>query len=207
MGMSENTATATLGGAIVTPDENDVERTYVRLAATDADTVTIPAGTYVVGDPCYTVPDACWGDWLDAAGIDDVSHPNVMAASLDGHPIVGIGTAYGDGGYKGSDGFEYSVDAGMIGLVPLAIAEGLRDDLCTVVEFTTPVECSWITSEGTISLGHITIKTDPDPEPIYCIACGRPSDCDDYCTWGCGYGEDDEDDIDEDDIDEDEDEE
>ena len=90
--MSENTATATLDEAIVVPDENDVERTYVRLAVVGDETITLPAGTYVVGDPCYTVPDACWGDWLDAAGNEDATRPDILAATLDGHPIVGIST-------------------------------------------------------------------------------------------------------------------
>ena len=200
--MSETTVIETPHEAVTVPDENGVERTYVRLDVIEDQTVVLPAGTYVVGDPCYTVPDACWGDWLDAAGNEENVTPDVLAASLDGHAIVGIHTAYGDGGYTGSDGFDYSVDAGLIGLVPVAIAEDFRDDLCTIVEFASPVECSYSSDEGTITLGHISIKTDPAPEPIYCISCGRPSDYEDYCTWGCGYGaeepEDDEDDIDED---------
>ena len=40
-----------------------------------------------------------------------------------GHPIFVHSTAYGDGSYEGSDGRSYSVDAGIIGAIPVELIE------------------------------------------------------------------------------------
>ena len=34
-------------------------------------TVRMPAGTYVVGDPCYSVPDHRWMEWLASGWCQD----------------------------------------------------------------------------------------------------------------------------------------
>lgn len=187
----------------VTETTSETEHAYAPLDVIEDEMVVIPAGTYVVGDPCYVVPDECWDDYLDAANYRTM---HVLAATIDGHPVVGVGTAFGDGGYEDAQGRTYSVDAGLIGLVPVALVsakdmETVANGHSHVIEFPNPVVCHWSTDEGTITLGHIKIKTDPAPEPIFCFACGRPSDSEDYCTWGCGHGEeepDEDDDIDED---------
>lgn len=121
--------------------------------------VTMPAGDYYVGDPCYTVPDHLWMTWLEAA---DYETENILAAEVAGHPVLGIGGFGGDGVYAGSDGNEYPVDAGVLGLVPAALAREhgvkVRDDLVKLKRFATPIKCS-LGSDGHVRLGNLVIYT------------------------------------------------
>ncbi len=164
-------------------------------------TVRMPAGTYLVGDPCYTVPEDRWCEWLayadpDVFGIGATSHDckRVMVAELDGKPVLGIGTAHGDGMYSDQDRNRYPVDAGMIGLVPVElVAESgakLRDDLGVVHTFPRPFECSY--EDGVIILGDIRINTE-DEEDDSCRDCGSS-----YCN-GYECQDEDEDEVDEED--------
>ena len=81
-------------------------------------TATKSAGEYWVGDPCYVVPDdiyqGIWGDkYKFKDGIIDCGN----GLSFQVH-----GTAWGDGEYKGSNGFIYGVDAGVLAIVPMELA-------------------------------------------------------------------------------------
>lgn len=114
----------------------------------------MPAGTYWVGDPCYGVPDQRWMEWLEAADYES-NHP-VLYAELDGHPVVGLTTAYGDGVYHDGPGNEYPVDAGLIGMVPVAVAQEKPFGMRKVV-FDFPVKVRW--DEGVLEFGSIRIDT------------------------------------------------
>jgi hypothetical protein len=127
--------------------------------------VKMPAGTYWVGDPCYAVPDNRWMEWLEAA--DYMNERRFLLAELDGHAVLGVGTAWGDGVYRGSDGNFYPVDAGLIGVVPVEVASaGVREDLMKKVTFDRDFECSYDDEdgEGVIVLGDIRIKTKDDDD-------------------------------------------
>lgn len=118
-------------------------------------TVEMPAGEYYLGDPCYAVPNERWTEWLEAA---DYTRQNVLRADLDGQPVLGFSTLYGDGVYPGSDGHEYPVDAGLIGLVPVAVAGDDWDErLGRKVTFTDTVVCQY--ERGLLRFGDITIDT------------------------------------------------
>ena len=112
-------------------------------------TVRVQPGTYYVGDPCYVVPGEKWDEfcrqlWGDAAVI-----------TIDGLECLAYPTQYGDGVYLGSDGFEYGVDAGLIGLVPLALVKGVLVHLGKVVEFEREFVCER-TEEGRLTFGDIS---------------------------------------------------
>ena len=137
----------------------------------DENQIVMPPGKYRLGDPCYSVPNDRWSEWLDATGSSLNDEDNIYAL-LDGWPIIGFSTAYGDGSYEGSDGHSYPVDAGLIGLVPVEIADdrySADQGLWTVVEFTKPTLCSntsrtpgrgWTgRTEGLMKFGDITIDT------------------------------------------------
>lgn len=119
---------------------SDMTAQTPQLDKTFPEKVIAPAGTYWVGDPCYSVPDDRWMEWLEAAEYD---HPDrgdaPLIAELDGLTVVGVSTAYGDGDYpsyslpeKGRK-IKFWVDAGMIGLVP-AVVMGLLDQLAHMTE-------------------------------------------------------------------------
>jgi hypothetical protein len=129
--------------------------------------VEVPAGQYVLGDPCYAVPHDKWSELLESCScfnnpIGRFSTYNRGSTII--HSAVAFGTRWGDGCYRGTDGNFYPVDAGLIGLVPLSASSNeLRDDLSTVVTFDKPTICS-TDGKGKLRFGHITIDTDPDEE-------------------------------------------
>jgi hypothetical protein len=123
-------------------------------------TLTMPAGKYYLGDPCYSVPKDRWMEWLKAADYENAGC--VLIADLEGRKVIGFGTAYGDGVYADQFGNTYGVDAGLIGLVPVEIAEnpyGGREGCGRIVEFPEPFECSRY-KNGTLKFGDIVIVTD-----------------------------------------------
>lgn len=118
--------------------------------------VEMPAGEYYVGDPCYAVPNERWMEWLEAA--DYENERRFLLADLDGYPVLGIGTAYGDGMYEDEDYNQYPVDAGLIGLVPVEVA----DDSCASrrVRFPHTFMCTYVEEYRMIVLGNIRIDTE-----------------------------------------------
>ncbi len=122
-------------------------------------TVTVPAGEYILGDPCYTVPDDAWSRLLDSCGCFDDATP---VGTVLGYQVLAFGTAHGDGIYEGSDGYEYAVDAGLIGLVPASMPGITNHDDDTTwpprrVRFLAPTVC-W-NDRGILHFGHFTIDT------------------------------------------------
>lgn len=87
------------------------------------DEVLVPAGTYYIGDPCYAIGDS--PIYEEAWANTGYSTPAVYRSEQG---IVYIdATSYGDGGYSGSDGFEYSVDAGVISVISREIIQEWMD--------------------------------------------------------------------------------
>jgi hypothetical protein len=123
--------------------------------------VEVPAGKYILGDPCYAVPDSDWDALLQSCNYFE-SPIGYIKDGLQEFPVLAFGTRWGDGCYAGTDGNLYPVDAGLIGLVPAEVVdmEALRSDLHTVVTFTTAVKCS-TDGNGKLRFGCITIDTDP----------------------------------------------
>ena len=91
----------------------------------------LPAGTYYIGDPCYVISDSSdaegieeWHAFLDASGILSDSNPTDGGEfEYKGHMVWMNHTAYGDGSYLDQHGNEYGVDAGLIGTVPVEVAD------------------------------------------------------------------------------------
>ena len=132
--------------------------------------VTMPAGMYFLGDPCYAIDeDGVWDEWLAEAEEAGTPAANgAMVADVDGVPMLGFQTAYGDGGYLSSDGEHlFGVDSGMIGLVPIELVHRYfrrpvadLNGLGTFIASTDPIVCTRM--GGTLTFGGTTIKTAPD---------------------------------------------
>lgn len=129
--------------------------------------VEVPAGQYILGDPCYAVPEDEWMELLESCDYFDNPIGKITRRDKSYYRIVAFSTRWGDGSYSGTDGNIYPVDAGLIGLVPIQLlgsdAHALRDDLSKIVTFYTPTKCS-SDGEGKLRFGHITIDTDPADE-------------------------------------------
>ena len=124
--------------------------------------VEVPAGQYILGDPCYAVPDDEWMELLESCDYFENPIGKITRRDKSYYRIVAFSTRWGDGCYRGTDGNSYPVDAGLIGLVPVEAVDmdALRDDLCTVVTFDKPTKCG-TDGDGKLRFGHITIDTDP----------------------------------------------
>ena len=122
--------------------------------------VIVPKGSYVIGDPCYAVPDKDWDDLLASCNYFE-SPIGYVKDGLQKFPVLAFGTKWGDGSYRGSDGNVYGVDAGLIGLVPVEIVEDLSEH--EVVNFSKDTLCM-DDGSGKLKFGHITINTDPSDE-------------------------------------------
>lgn len=144
--------------------------------------VAIPAGKYILGDPCYTIRDEHWMPLLN-----DSNFFESPTGTVAGTQVIAFGTKYGDGTYDASNGHSYGVDAGLIGLVPLEYSLDGVPSSTTVVEFTVDTEAWSDPESGAMGFGHIVIETgDPevDEEQNSCESCGCDIDvwsslCDD----------------------------
>jgi len=130
--------------------------------------MTMPAGTYYVGDLCYVMHPE-WDEFCDiTSGTGDLCYVvyDGEFALKDGRRFASYSTMYGDGMYRSNIGTDHSVDAGLIGCIRL---EDIKDHQATVacmkdfgaiVTFDAPFETS--ESNGVIRFGHVEINTDDD---------------------------------------------
>ena len=129
---------------------------------------------FFLGDPCYAFPadrPELWSeicDHLIFTGTDKSQViPNVGGS---GYSILVFPTGNGDGVYRGSNGRNYGVDSGTLGLVPweLIMYSHLGKDTAVVMEKlirlgsfidveTDEILC--MNNAGNLKFGNITIDT------------------------------------------------
>ncbi len=117
-------------------------------------------------------------DWVEFLDLCDTTDESVLGVersawcALNGHyekltngtMLLAFGTYSGDGTYTDQFGFEYSVDSGLLGLVPIEYCKDMvfpHSDLCQQVEFTEETLC--FTHNGIITFGKYVIDTMPAP--------------------------------------------
>lgn len=115
------------------------------------------AGKYYVGDLCYAVSDENWDQLLD-----DTDYLEADNMTYKGVPIWAHGTAYGDGGYKDLQGREYTVDAGIIGVMPYEVVDGDSITGGQVIDFPNDFSVSY--RNGKFLIGDIVINTADEEE-------------------------------------------
>jgi hypothetical protein len=142
---------------------NDTPRMQVRATGWK---VTVPPGTYFLGDPCYAVPDADWAPLL--ASCDTFERP---VGCVRGFEVLAFGTRWGDGTYTDGDGNEYGVDAGLIGLTPMGMNPSGKDQyggdlaaLGQIVTFPDETVCTTDGESGLLVFGDVKIDTDPEQD-------------------------------------------
>ena len=117
--------------------------------------VTVPAGKYWLGDPCYAVPSELWMDLLNSCKVFELPIGKVTKDGQE-YEVLAFGTAYGDGCYSDQHGNSFPVDAGLIGLTPVELAEG-EPFGSTLVYFPTETICS--SYGGVLTFGDYEIDT------------------------------------------------
>jgi hypothetical protein len=122
-------------------------------------TQTLPAGRYYIGDLCYAMKDTIYDGIF---GGNDYAYG--YYTMKNGCFLVN-GTAYGDGSYQGTNGFDYGVDAGIIGIASLSVCNAEEKIYGgTAHTFTEPVKCTFKDGIFDFSSGnwHLTINTAAD---------------------------------------------
>lgn len=166
--------------------------------------IMMPAGVYFVGDPRFCFNEEGWRAVHDASNAFGESH-----FTLKEQEMWMAGTAYGDGDYLGSDGYEYPVRSGLIGVVPVFLVEGDDIQMFNLTNgegrrgtMLIADDSFEVDTDGTvIFIGGLEIDTDPEEEPdeFHC-ECGIEIDEDEISCDDCAeaddldyiYGEDDE---------------
>jgi len=134
------------------------------------ETSLMPAGKYYVGDLCYLLPDDIYEQYVGSFNHDGEA-VDIKAGRRKVFSAFVASTAYGDGGYSDNAGGEYSVDAGILGVVQLLsadlIAEAKKleaDGHAKVIDFPEDFRVDR-DEDGTFTFGHLTIETgDSDQE-------------------------------------------
>lgn len=130
-------------------------------------------GEYIIGDPCYVIPDDSWASFLCHATTFDGEGEGLGADHMIGDftthdgrtaQALAFATMYGDGAYGDDHGRVYGVDAGLIGVVlasdvgPKEAGEIAEHGLSHRVTFAAPFTCS-LGHNGKLFFGDVTIGT------------------------------------------------
>lgn len=105
------------------------------------ETIKSKTGFYF-GDPCYVMSQEDYDDLLDQM-FKDNNEGRMGKFTVNGHEVIVDNTAYGDGLYSGWNE-SYSVDAGMLSVIPLELVK--KD----------PTNMGWVCKET----GEVKMVTD-----------------------------------------------
>jgi hypothetical protein len=105
----------------------------------ECSTFTAPPGKYYIGDLCYVLDDPVYDTIF--GGLGGYDSGLYQEKGTDRFFFVER-TAYGDGLYYDSEGRDYGVDAGIIGICPASLM-AKNDGGGQMHEFTEPVLCKF----------------------------------------------------------------
>lgn len=99
----------------------------------DDDTIVVPKGMYVIGDPAYTMGEDndAWNSWMEQISSEPGSFSRgAVGASMNGYPVVSLTVKLGPGVYGDSFGRQFEVGSGTFGVTPLPLLKkmGLTDE-------------------------------------------------------------------------------
>jgi hypothetical protein len=122
--------------------------------------LTLPAGLYFVGDPCYAFAG---GGWDAVCGtLASMGWPQCCTCTVNGRAVAVLMTTHGDGTYEDGDGNKYTVDSGSLGAVQIVspLTRGALRHLRqrgTVTRFEEAFTCA--RRNGVIAIGGVEINT------------------------------------------------
>jgi len=111
----------------------------------------LPPGRYFIGDPCYVFSRSDWDNFACDAILDG-------RETIQDLPYFAAHTLNGDGLYKGSNGFEFGVDAGLLGAIPVALITKTPDPGDgIIVDCPGGLDCE--ENDGIFTFGGLVIDT------------------------------------------------
>lgn len=117
---------------------------------------TAPPGEYYIGDLCYVLGDDVYNTIF--GGLGGYNSGLYKEKGSDKFFLVD-NTAYGDGIYYATDGKEFGVDAGIIGICPKSACKK-NDGGGQFYTFEEPVKCRFGSGKFQFSSGHIRLVID-----------------------------------------------
>ena len=138
--------------------------------------ITLPQATYITIDPCYVMRDDAYDILCDKMDFNT----RAQIVEIEGHQMALSNTAWGDGCYDSNLGVSFSVDAGIIGAVPLELCcpEKLKEDFVKQNSFMmndTSIAFSY--DNGTFKFNELEIYTNYEEEEF-----DEDEDEDDNCS-------------------------
>ena len=135
MQASSTMSTMTPAPAPAKPKQRRIRKSAWSYTVPDCiESLQLPAGQYYIGDLCYALDDLVYDKIFGEVG----KYQSGFYRKSDKEFFYLDGTSVGDGEYMGSDGKTYSVDAGIIGITPIACMKQSGDG-GHVHTFTSPV--------------------------------------------------------------------
>jgi len=123
----------------------------------------LPPGRYFIGDPCYVFSRRDWDNFACDAILDG-------KPTMKDLPYFAAHTLNGDGTYRGTNGFEFGVDAGLLGAIPEALITKTPDpEDGIMIDCPTGLFCD--ENDGLFTFGDLLIDTrdgedDEDDDPF-----------------------------------------
>ena len=125
--------------------------------------ITSPSGKFWIGDPCYVLSDDIYyGIWDDKYEFKDGKIDVDDKLSFLVH-----GTAYGDGCYEGTNGFEYGVDSGTLAVIPMDLVAKTDGVEFGTVEASSTAWLDYNDGEFDITLDDQSIQIQTSEEEDY----------------------------------------
>lgn len=118
--------------------------------------MTMPAGSYYIGDLCYVITGDKWDEVCSLMFESDHNGRDGEYTLADGTRFAILGTAHGDGEYLDGSGHQYPVDSGTIGCV---LAEKVNDKLSGGHVLDIPHEFEAKRDGGFLRFGWVVIDT------------------------------------------------
>lgn len=125
------------------------------------DELVLPPGQYYISDPGYVLDDDIYHDvW----GEEFKYECGAYARMGDKAGFMMAHTAHGDGTYLGSDGVNYDVDSGTIGVIAAVLCTG-DTDRYEPITFDKEVRLTYEKKDGVIKIesGSFVLKITTDP--------------------------------------------
>lgn len=120
--------------------------------------LTLPAGTYWIGDPGYILSEEQYEQWLQ-----EIEKGNEYDAVviMNGYSFVTLSTMLGDGYYKSNLRFKFGVDSGNLACIPIGIVkQPPHKHFVRRRTFKKAFKC-FRTKKGMVHFGSVMIDTYP----------------------------------------------
>lgn len=145
----------------------------------DDDTVVLPRGMYVLGDPSFILGEdaKAWGDWIEVVSQEEGGfYRGAVGALVNNYPVVSLPVQAGPGAYADSFNRKFDVPSQQFAALPLPLVKkmGLQvDDLldyAVVVSFEKPTKLQGDPQGGILAFGdHLLVnggeQVDVQPDP------------------------------------------